>query len=135
MTLENTNTYNVTVCNIQTIDNEPDKITESGEGSLRCKEGKYYLSYQTDSGKVLIKLENGRVNVRRLGDYSSEIEYAEGVRTKLSYNTPYGRMEMETDTKRVEYKLSDDGGFIRLEYDLYAGGRIENKMEIKIEAK
>ena len=133
--MENTDRYIVNVCNIQTIDNEPDTITESGEGSLRCKDDTYYISYNTDSGKVLMKLEKGRANVKRLGDYNSDIEYKEGRRTAFSYNTPYGLMKMEIDTKRVEYSLSDAGGFIRLEYDLYAGGRIENKMEIKIEPK
>ncbi len=133
--MENTDKYIVTVCNIQTIDGESDKITESGMGSLRCKDNKYYLSYNTDNGKVLIKLETGRVNVKRIGDYGSDIEYIEGKKTKFSYNTPYGLMKMEIDTKRVEYKLSSGGGFVRLEYDLFAGGRIENKMEIKIDTK
>ena len=135
MTLKNTDKFYVRVSNHQTIDNTVERITEEGAGSFRTDGKEAYIKYKTDDATIMIKLEGLSVNVKRIGTYNSDTDYVEGKRTSLAYNTPYGTIDMHIDTKSVKSIISQDGGNILMEYDLYAGGdKIANKMEIAIEA-
>ncbi len=126
----------MTVTNRQIIDGDTEIISEKGMGSLRCKDGKYYVMYKTDTATVMIKLCDGKANVKRTGASSSDIDYIKGKKTQFSYSTPYGEIKMELFTKSVDCSLSLNGGIIRLMYDLFTGdgGFIENYMEINIKA-
>ncbi len=121
--------------NHQTIDGETDIISETGTGSFRETDGKWYIMYKTGEVSVMLKIEGEKVHVKRSGEYGSDIDYIKGEKTAFSYTTPYGIMDMELYTKDIKYTMSVFGGVVILEYQLYAGsGIIENKMEIKIVA-
>lgn len=135
MTLRNTDKFRVVVTNHQTIDGQTDIISETGTGSLRESDGKWYIMYKTGDVSVMLRVEGERVHVKRSGEYGSDIDYIKGEKTSFSYVTPYGVMDMELYTKDITYSMSMFGGALMLEYDLYAGtGAIANKMEIKIAA-
>lgn len=129
MTLKNTDKFTVTVKNRQTNGTDTEYITETGIGSMRSSEGKYYIMYKTDTATVMIKLEKNTANVKRTGDTKSEMNYVCGKTTQILYNTPYGKMEMDLFTKSLKYTLDDLGGVINLRYSLCG---IENDMEIII---
>ena len=93
--MKNTDKFIVKVKNRQTDKGDTEYITERGEGSLRIKDGKYYIMYKTDSATVMIRLEMGYANVTRVGESRSDMEYRAGKTTRFMYNTPYGAMEME----------------------------------------
>ena len=108
---------------------EVDYITESGKGTLRIKDGRYYIMYKPEGATVMIRLSNDTLIVTRMGDVRSDMEYKTGRTTHFMYNTPYGAMEMEIATKLLTYSLDENGGEIHLKYDLCG---IENNMEISI---
>lgn len=121
------------VTNRQIIDGEEELITENGNGSVREDRGVWYIKYHADNLTVMLKTDGKTANVKRTGEYGSDISYIKGERTSFSYRTPYGLIDMEVLTKDIRVSLCAFGGVVVLEYDLYAGsGKIENKMEIKI---
>ena len=134
MTSKNIDKVAVTVKNRQVIDGETDIISERCNGTIRCKNGVYFIMYKTESDTVMIKLDKDVVNVRRTGSSSSDIEYKIGKKTEFLYNTPYGAINMEIYTKSVQWDFSETVGKIRLVYDFYAGGGdcIKNDMQIEI---
>ena len=132
MTSKNTDKYTVSVTNRQINGGDTEYITESGDGSLRISDGKYYIMYRTDTATVMIKIDGDRANVKRTGESRSDMDYCRGKVTQFDYNTPYGTMKLELFTKKLEYKLDKCGGVIKLQYDLCD---IENNMEIVIKEK
>ena len=129
MTLKNIDEYTVTVRNRQINNGETDYITESGNGSLRIKDGKYYIMYKPEGVTVMIRIDGNTLTVTRTGDVTSRIEYTLGNTTRFMYNTPYGAMEMELVTNMLAYTIDSNGGEIHLKYDLC---QIENNMDIYV---
>ena len=129
MTLKNTDEYTINVRNRQINNGETDYITESGNGSLRIKDGKYYIMYKPEGVTVMIRIDGDTLTVTRTGDVTSRMEYALGNTTKFMYNTPYGAMEMELVTNMLAYTIDSNGGEIHLKYDLC---QIENNMDIYV---
>lgn len=130
MISKNTDKFIVTVTNRQLLDGDVDCIKESGLGSLRVSGGKYYVMYKTENATVMIKVDGECVNVKRTGDARSDMDYKCGETTYFMYNTPYGAMEMELFTKKLEYSLNSGGGTINLKYSLCG---IENDMCILVD--
>lgn len=129
MTLKNTDLFTVDVVNRQVNNGDTDYIKETGEGSFRVKDETFYVKYKTDTATVMLKLSEKKVTVTRMAESRSDMEYILGKTTRFMYNTPYGAMEMELLTERIDYELSDSGGKIILQYDLCG---IENNMEITL---
>ncbi len=129
MISKNTDKFTVTVINRQVNNGEIDYIRESGTGSLRIKDDKYYIMYKTDTATVMIRIDGECANVKRTGESSSDMDYRPGKKTAFEYNTPYGVMQMEIFTKNLDYKLDENGGVINIQYELCD---IENNMEIAI---
>ena len=132
MTLKNTNVFTVDVVNRQVNNGDTDYIKETGVGSLRVKDETFFVKYKTDNATVMLKLSCNRAKVTRMGESCSNMEYVLNKTTKFLYNTPYGSMDMELLTKRIDFDLDDTGGKIILKYDLCG---IENNMEITLRRK
>ncbi len=129
MTSKNTDRFKIDVKNIQTNGNQTDTITESGYGSIRIKDSRYYVMYKTESATVMIRIDGDFAVVTRIGETRSDMEYRLGKPTKFLYNTPYGVMEMEILTRELVCELTDQGGVINLKYTLCD---IENNMKITV---
>lgn len=131
--MKSTDNFKIDVINRQTIDNDTDTICENSRGSLREGDGKFYLMYRTESQTVMIKITEGRINVKRTGEYCSDMEYIKGKHTAFPYKTPYGIIDMEIITHDIRYRLDSNGGEIQLVYDIITSGdKMSNKMEIRI---
>ena len=132
MISKNTDKFTVTVVNRQVNNGDTDYIRETGTGSLRVKDSKYYIMYKTDTATVMIRLDGKYANVKRTGESSSDMDYRPGEKTAFDYNTPYGVMQLALFTKKLEYTLDETGGEIKIQYELCD---IENNMQISIKEK
>ena len=130
--MKNTDRFEIEVINRQVNNGETDYIRESGTGSLRIKDGMYYLMYKTDTATVMIRIEDDTANVKRTGESSSDMDYKPGRTTAFEYNTPYGNMRMELFTKKLDYTLNENGGVIKIQYELCD---IDNNMQISVKEK
>lgn len=132
--MKSTDSFEVRVTNSQTIDGEIEEVSEKGHGSIREKNGVYYIVYKTDSSSVMIKTDGSYVDLTRTGDVSSQMHYEKGKSTSFGYNTPYGTINMNVFTRSIVCRLTPDGGMLRIEYVLETGGdKLYNDIIIKIE--
>ena len=132
--MKSTDDFKVRVVNSQTIDGELEEVSESGHGSIREKNGTYYIVYKTDAASVMIKTDGSYVNLKRVGDVSSEMHYEKGKSTVFAYNTPYGTINMSIFTRSIVCRLTSEGGTLRIEYVLETGGdKLYNDILIKME--
>ncbi len=132
--MKNTDNFKIRVINSQTIDGEVEEVSEIGHGSLREKNGTYYIVYRTESASVMIKTDGNYVDLKRTGDVSSQMHYEKGKNTCFDYNTPYGIIKMSVFTRSIICRLTADGGALRIEYVLETGGdKLYNDITIKVE--
>ena len=120
-----------------------DKMEFVTEGKLYQRGAATYLVYDESefSGfpgcKTSLKLKGDTIRMKRLGKntgYGMELEFREGDRFVSRYETPYGDMDMEVLTTRVENALSEEGtGSVEIEYDVSIGGMAEGRNALHIE--
>ncbi len=132
--MKNTDGFKVRVTNLQTVDGETDEVCEAGRGSIREKNGVYYIVYRTDENSVMIKTDGSYVDLKRTGDVSSQMYYEKGKTTSFDYNTLYGTVRMSIFTRSLVCSLTPDGGMLRIGYVLETGGdKLYNDIIIRIE--
>ncbi|MBR0365373.1 MAG: DUF1934 domain-containing protein [Clostridia bacterium] len=126
-----TEKYIITVKNVQSAGDMRDRVTESGRGTYRQKNGVSYITYKTADASVMIRAEKGRVSIKRTGDATSEVNYIPGKLSEFEYRTQYGSICMSVLTETVEADAQN--GVIRLKYILQTGGdEIKNDITITI---
>ncbi|MCG8482670.1 MAG: DUF1934 domain-containing protein [Clostridia bacterium] len=111
------------------------------EGKYYRKGDTTYLVYQEtelsgiEGCVTTLKITDDLIKMKRFGTASSEIQFEKGKRFNTHYNTPYGNVEMEVVTKRIENALNiqDVTGSLKIEYDISLQGLVEGKNKINIE--
>lgn len=111
------------------------------EGTFYRKGQTTYLVYkETELSGIegcitTLKVTEDKINMKRYGTMKSEIKFEKGKRFNTLYNTPYGNIEMEILTKKIENTLSrsDAAGSLDIEYDISLQGVAEGKNKLNIE--
>lgn len=111
------------------------------EGKYYKKGNTTYLVYQEtelsgiDGCVTTLKITDDLIKMKRFGAASSEIQFEKGKRFNTHYNTPYGNVQMEVVTKKIENTLNtqDVTGFLNIEYNISLQGLLEGRNKINIE--
>ncbi len=135
MTLKNTeNNAIISIANTNS-DIEPADIA----GGFYKKDGHFYVTYTEGeksgmgTSRVLLRVEENCITMRRMGEYSTVMRYIPGQETQLMYKTPYGEMQMKIKTHKIDNRLTDAGGELAWEYELFAGGDAsKNKIILRV---
>lgn len=143
MTLKNTNDNAlIELVNRQSSGEITDKIEFATEGSIYERGGKVYLTYKEhkDMGmgnsRVIIKADGNEITMRRMGEFQTIMIYRKDEVTDFNYMTPFGVMNMKIKTEYAENSLSENGGYLKLVYLLFAGGEVaKNEVEIKVKKR
>lgn len=120
-----------------------DKMEFVTEGKMYERNGATYLVYDESefSGfpgcKTSLKLQGSRVRMKRIGEDLGDgtvMEFESGKRFRSSYETPYGEMDMEILTDRVENNIDENGnGNVDIDYHVSLEGELEGRNELRIE--
>ena len=110
------------------------KLYERGEA--------LYLIYEESelSGvpgcKTRLKLKGGQVQMKRFGEgvgVGNEIRFEKGKRYTGFYDTPFGAIEMEVLTNKLENTLSAEGdGQLDIDYSISLKGLLEGRNRLNI---
>ena len=124
-------------------DTPQEKMEFVTEGKMYEREGATYLVYDESefSGfpgcKTSLKLKGNHVRMKRIGadlETGTVMEFESGKRFTSKYDTPFGIMDMEILTDRVDNNLRDDGtGNIDIDYHVSLEGTLEGRNELRIE--
>lgn len=86
--------------------------------------------------KTRLKLKGTQVQMKRIGQNGSighEIHFEKGKRYTGFYETPFGPIEMEVLTNKLENTLSADGdGHVDIDYSISLKGLLEGRNKLNI---
>lgn len=132
----------ITVASKQTADGETDSFEFITSGSYYQRGSKYYIFYkeneemQMSNCNVMLIAEDGKVTMRRSGDFELKLTYVEGRSEDIIYYMPFGEMNLTQKTNKIHCDLADDGGTLTLDYTLIIGDREqENTVNIRVKRK
>ena len=116
---------------------EEDQMEFITDGRLYVRNDSVYMIYDESevSGMVgcrtTLKVKGDTVKMRRIGHvgFNAELYFEKGRRFSSRYDTPYGPMDVEVLTSRVENNLDMDElkGNIDIEYNVSLEGLAEGK--------
>lgn len=141
---EENNKYIISVTGIQEVDGEKDKIEVIVTGDYIEKNGHRYIKYKEydaeDPNIVLdtvVKVEDGKVSIIRMGDRPSRLILQQGVRHQCHYNTVMGDLMMGVYTSAIENNLTDNGGDLvaRYQLDFFSDLVSDNEFHINVKEK
>lgn len=128
----------VTIKSKQIVDNNEEIMELVTPGSFYNKENAYYLVYDEteisgmEGTTTTVRAEDGYVNLIRFGTTSSNLKFRKGISDVSLYRTPYGVLELTIKPYIVKVNINDDGGEIKLNYELDLGGQEKSKNELLI---
>ena len=111
------------------------------EGKLYRRNGTLYLLYdETELSGVpgcqtRLRLRDGEIQMKRFGEGAdgTEILFEKGKRYTGFFDTPFGAIEMEVLTNKVDSNISEDGGGnIDIDYDISLKGLAEGRNVLNI---
>jgi len=119
-----------------------DSVEFITEAKLYKKGEAMYLIYDESelSGipgcKTRLKMKANEIQMKRFGmgtGFNSEIKFKKGKRYMGFYDTPFGPIEMEVLTDRLENTLSEEGGgHVNIDYSVSLKGLMEGRNSINI---
>ena len=119
---------------------DSDEIKFTTGGGYYIRDGKFYITYQehADMGmgdcRILLKVENETVTMRRTGEFQTVMVYKLGEITDFVYRVPFGTLNFKIKTLSIENSLSDAGGVLSFCYELFASGE-QTRNEITVAIK
>lgn len=109
-------------------DGDAHEIKNARSGLLRATADGWVLEYDDvqDEEKAHIVLtmqpERSHVRMQRMGMVSSVLDFVPGEKITSRYVTVYGEIPVAVDTHSVEICTQENGGALKLHYDVYMGG-------------
>lgn len=81
-----------------------------------------------------LKIKNDSMILERIGSTNTNMEFKEGEVAVSLYNTPYGILDLNVDTKKLDIKIDENGGEIYSKYVLGLQGQdgILTELQVKI---
>lgn len=114
-----------------------DEYRKHFDGILAEKVQALYLRYEEEDGaKVTFRISGDGVELtRRSGQLRLRLSFSEGESKTTSYMTPYGAVELECRTDRLECEYDEAGrcGGLAVDYVLFTGGEILGEYKIRLQ--
>jgi len=132
----------ITLVNNQSGGGETDRIEFVSGGNFYRKDGAFFITYKEHSemgmgnSRVLLKVEDRNITMRRMGEFQSVMKYELGKTTEFIYRMPYGEMNIKLKTEMIDNNLSQEGGRVDFSYILIMdSSEIHNdvRLDIRVE--
>ncbi|MCR8636158.1 DUF1934 domain-containing protein [Paenibacillus radicis (ex Xue et al. 2023)] len=106
---------------------EDQHIAQNADGDLYLKGNHYYLRYNEEAPEMegtvtIIKLGQDSIRILRQGSLRSEQTFIKGQRLNGYYDTPQGKLDMETLTESLAINLTGGLGTAEWSYELFVMG-------------
>lgn len=118
---------------------EPISVTTPGEFYRRndC----YYAVYKEteisgmEGTTTTLKIKPDKFSILRMGTTSTKMEFQKDKKTFSLYDTPYGTLELEINTKQLQIDINDEGGKVSVKYELNISKQSKQLTNLQIEIK
>lgn len=110
------NEVTIKIVGVQTtFDGEESTIELITEGKHYEKNGNIFLVYDEsklsgmEGSTTTLKIEDKKIMMKRFGKNESKLMFEKGKRHKTEYKTPYGNMDMEIVTNKINIEKNEKG--------------------------
>lgn len=128
---------NVSLRSAQRMDGDTETTKMAARGTLELLPNGAKLRYtetaQDGGAAVTVTVRDAQVVIERRGELSSQLLLEEGKRHPCRFETPYGRMILHTQAKRLAFSFEKSAGILQAVYTLdMSGACTEQEIEIRI---
>lgn len=122
-------------------ENNEQPISVTTPGEFYKRNNCYYAIYKEteisgmEGTTTTLKIGLDKFSILRKGTTSTKMEFEKDKKTFSLYNTPYGTLELEINTKDLQIDMNDDGGKIFAQYELNISRQSRQLTNIEIEIK
>ncbi|AKN33288.1 hypothetical protein Ccar_21625 [Clostridium carboxidivorans P7] len=130
----------ISVLSKQTEDTD-DVIEVVTPGNFYKKDDTYYAIYKEtkisgmEGTTTTLKISEDKFSLIRSGSTTSKMEFYKGKEDISMYDTPYGTLELKTQTNKLIVNLDDDGGEILIDYIMSISGHKPQNTLLEINIK
>ena len=123
----------------QSIDDEGIEVVSTGE--FEKTEYGFLVSYEEtelsgmEGTTTYLKIFDEKLILQRKGSTIAELEFQKGNNNVSLYDTPYGTLELRVKTNDTIIKINDNGGKIKVDYDIALSGQKPYKTRLDVEIK
>ncbi|HKL80186.1 MAG TPA: DUF1934 domain-containing protein [Mobilitalea sp.] len=111
-------------------------IITTCDGAYYNRNGCHYILYEeaTEGGitKNRIKIDSGRITVKKEGGLNALMEFNTAEGTQISYHTPYGSLGFDVHTAGLNLIVTEEEVHVDLIYTLSENGEQISKNQLKI---
>lgn len=132
----------IKILTIQTVDKagNEEEIEIMTEATLKKFDDYFEINYDEskitdiEGSKTRLKVYKNKLNMIKIGGFSSKMEFEVGKNYKNIYTTPYGSFDIYFQTEVFEFNLDENGrGTVYIEYKIVFAETEENYNKMKIE--
>ena len=122
-------------------DVDPDATELVTEGTLELMEEGLRLTYQETSltgmegTTTTFEITGPQVTLRRAGTVNSQMVFEEGRQHTSLYETPYGELSVDIQTRALRHNLSERGGLLEIKYSIAVEHTVTGRNSFKIRVK
>ncbi|MDU4892388.1 MAG: DUF1934 domain-containing protein [Clostridium sp.] len=132
----------ISVCSVQN-NEEQERIEIVSPGTFVKENDEFVATYNETElsglGNTVTTFRIGEnyFNMIRTGDINTTMEFKNGKRAAILYNTPHGALSIRIKTNKVKININEDGGKINVDYDVIVAKNeiINTKLEATIKVK
>ncbi|WPC42069.1 DUF1934 domain-containing protein [Clostridium sp. JS66] len=130
----------ISVLSKQTEDTD-DVIEVVTPGNFYKKDNTYYAIYKEtkisgmEGTTTTLRISEDKFSLIRSGSTTSKMEFYKGKEDISMYDTPYGTLELKTQTNKLIVNLDDDGGEVFIDYIMSISGHKPQNTLLEINIK
>lgn len=129
----------IEVVGTHTADGNTEVIESKCDGQYYEKNGKHYLLYEelTENGTVksIIKVSDELLEVIKKGAANSHLFYQAGETVKCNYDTPFGCIPIDINTKNLDIYVENHHIKVVVSYVMFCDEKQIAKCKLQINAK
>jgi uncharacterized beta-barrel protein YwiB (DUF1934 family) len=117
----------ISVTSVQGGDKEPISVLTPGD--FYIKDGTYYARYKETeisgmNGTITtLRIKKDELVLIRKGTTNAKMEFSKDLKNVSMYDTPYGTLQIKTDTKYIKIDVDENGGDVVVKYNMDISGQ------------
>ena len=122
-------------------DVDPDATELMTEGTLERTEAGLRLTYQEtaltgmEGTTTTFEISGPQVTLRRTGSVNSQMVFEEGRQHTSLYETPFGELSVDIQTRALRHNLTERGGLLEIKYSIAVEHTVTGRNSFKIRVK
>ena len=122
-------------------DIDPDATELMTEGTMALTEDGIVLSYEEseltgmEGTTTTFEVKGPRVTLTRSGAVNSQMVFEEGRQHTSLYETPFGELSVDIQTRELKHNLSERGGLMEIKYSIAVEHTVTGRNCFKIRVR